>query len=1557
MPPSAPSCFVLGEGSLIVQCALTLRDRGVDILGIMTREGAVRKWADAEGVPVVEPGETGREALRREPFDYLFSIVNLEMLPDEIVMLPRKLAINFHDGPLPEFAGINTPSWALIERTTEYGVTWHEMTAGADRGRILQQERFDLAPDETAFSLNARCFDAGMRSFATLVDTLLAGRVEMREQDFSRRTYFGKYQRPHAASLVDFTQDADRIASFVAAHDYGHGFPNPFGLPKILLGERVLYVGRVEPSAEATTDPPGTIVSVDARGLLVAAEDRNVNLSGLTCPHGIEPDAALLSEWGFRAGSRLERGPREQLTRFSAGAARREPEHLAAMRDAVPVSLAAAETEVDEEAPSRIQTVDVSIAAVDPDAPAAHAAAAFLAFLGRVTGQSRISVGLESARLDEAADGIRPFVFTRAPLTAELRRSDAVPAALGVLKGLVDETVAGGPLLRDLFLRHPELRATPRDERGPVLPVLLRLDGKGAEPFVSGVVLEVALSDDGAAMTWRFDSAAVSRDEIAVLRHRFMIFLAGLDEADTLGEVSLIDEMDRRLLLDEWQGLALDFLANVTIPELFSSQAAATPEAPALTFRGRTLSYAEVDVRSNQIARCLVDRGIGPGALVGVFLERSAEIVIAALAVMKAGGAYVPLDPAYPADRIAFMIEDSNATVIITGEPVRNRLSGSIAQLLSLDGDAAEIEARETSAPEVEVASTNLAYVIYTSGSTGRPKGVMVEHRNVVSFFTGMGDRLEFAPGEDPPGTWLAVTSLNFDISVLELFWTLTRGFEVVIHAEEPTAALEFAGRPIDFGIFYFSSDEGEGLDDKYQLLIEGAKFADRNGFNAVWTPERHFHAFGGLFPNPAVTSAALATITENVDLRAGSCVSPLHSPIRIAEDWAVVDNLSKGRVGISFAAGWQPNDFVIRPDAYADRRERMFRDIDTVRALWRGESISFPNGEGKETKTRILPKPYSKELEVWVTAAGNPETFRQAGAVGANLLTHLLGQTIQELAEKITIYRKAREDAGHAGRGTVSLMLHTYVGESDEAAKEIVREPMKAYLKSAVGLVKSAAWSFPTFKKTTTMEDGSFGIDHLSEEDLDALLNHAFERYYETAGLFGSVESCVRFVDGIKGADVDEIPCLIDFGIPTPEVLEALPRLAEVLSLANRIEPLEDFSIPALIVRHGITHFQCTPSQATLLLADQKARRSLSGLRKMMVGGEALPAPMSRELEALVGGEVLNMYGPTETTIWSSTHPVREERDTVPIGRPIPNTRIAILDANGELLPPGAQGELYIGGPGVARGYLNRPELTAERFIPDPFADPARPQDEYSPRLYRTGDLARFRSDGVLEFGGRLDSQVKLRGYRIELGEIEARLDEHPDVRASVAIVREDVPGAQRIVAYLQGKEEGPDPEALRAHLARSLPDYMVPSAFVTLDRFPETPNRKLDRNALPAPEASQRRRAATAAFVEPSSEVEHTIAAVWCEVLGVSSVGTRDNFFDLGGHSLLTIQVQGRLQAEFDRPISLVDLFRYTTVSALAQYLGGAGGKGEMEDAASRGADRRQAIARRQAARVKRR
>ncbi|HEX8430621.1 MAG TPA: AMP-binding protein, partial [Longimicrobium sp.] len=347
-----------------------------------------------------------------------------------------------------------------------------------------------------------------------------------------------------------------------------------------------------------------------------------------------------------------------------------------------------------------------------------------------------------------------------------------------------------------------------------------------------------------------------------------------------------------------------------------------------------------------------------------------------------------------------------------------------------------------------------------------------------------------------------------------------------------------------------------------------------------------------------------------------------------------------------------------------------------------------------------------------------------------------------------------------------------------------------------------------------------------------------------------------------------------------------------------------------------GITTMHFVPSMLQLFLEHSRVE-SCDGLQRVVCSGEALPASLARQFhEKLPRAELHNLYGPTEAAVdvtwWRSTP--EETRGRIPIGAPISNTRLYVLDRAGQPVPMGVAGELHIGGVQVARGYLNRPELTADRFIPDAFST------EPGARLYRTGDLARWLADGTIDYLGRNDHQVKVRGFRIELGEIEARLAEHAAVRETVVLAREDSPGDTRLVAYYVA-DEALEAQALRAHLSERLPDHMVPAAFVHLTSFPLSPNGKLDRKALPTPEGGAY---ATRTYEAPVGATETALAEIWAEVLGVERVGRWDNFFELGGHSLRAVTLVERMRRR-GLHAEVRALFTTATLAELAAEVGG--------------------------------
>lgn len=768
--------------------------------------------------------------------------------------------------------------------------------------------------------------------------------------------------------------------------------------------------------------------------------------------------------------------------------------------------------------------------------------AVFQALLARHTGQDDIAVGTTAA----GRGARRNTVVVRVDLSGD----PAVRELFVRVHGRVLEAFAHRGVPFDQVVSTLVPHRDPSDT--PLFRATFALaDGEEADPVPIGPpVAEVDLAmsvrpvDDTLSVRLTYAADLFERATVQRMAGHFQVLLSGAvaNPGTRLSEWEMITPAERHRILVEFNDTAAEFPRDTPTHELIEERVAAAPRLPAVTSGDLTLSYAELNERANRLAHHLRGMGVGPGTLVAIGLSRGIDTVVAPLAILKAGGAYVPLDPEYPAARLTFMLDDTEAPIVVTESALAGRLSGGGRRLVRLDTDGEAIAAHPPTDPGRVAEASDLAYVIYTSGSTGTPKGVQITHRNLVNLLVAMGRDFPIAPGE----ALLAVTATTFDISAIEL----------------------------------------------------------------------------------------------------------------------------------------------------------------------------------------LLP---------------------------------LLGH------------------------GTV-----------------VIADP------------------------------------------------------------------------------------------------------AQVTSPAG---------LGALVERHNVRHIQATPSLWRLIL--DAAPDALAGVR-VYTGGEPLPVDLAERLASRSAG-VTNLYGPTETTIWSTTTALRDVRPaggTVPIGRPVANTVTYVVDRHDRPVPVGVAGELLIGGEGVSPGYLNRPELTAERFVECTVTD--------GPpiRVYRTGDVVRWLPDGDLDFLGRADDQVKLRGFRIELGEIEAVLATHDSVGSCAVLVREDVPGERRLVAYATTVGEaalaGGD---LRVYARERLPEYLVPEVFVLLAALPLTSSGKVDRRSLLAPDEG--RPDTGHAFVAPRNELEEAVAEIWAEVLGIDRVGAHDDFFELGGQSVKAAQVVNRLGALTGLELSLNVLFEAPTLAKLTAWL----------------------------------
>ncbi|MGA7633729.1 MAG: non-ribosomal peptide synthetase, partial [Terriglobales bacterium] len=421
--------------------------------------------------------------------------------------------------------------------------------------------------------------------------------------------------------------------------------------------------------------------------------------------------------------------------------------------------------------------------------------------------------------------------------------------------------------------------------------------------------------------------------------------------------------------------------------------------------------------------------------------------------------------------------------------------------------------------------------------------------------------------------------------------------------------------------------------------------------------------------------------------------------------------------------------------------------------------------------------------------------------------------------------------------------------------------------------------------------------------------------------GVMVNHRAVVRLVKNTNFVDLSEQEVFlqfspISFDASTLEIWAPLLNGGCLAIMPPETQSLDE--IGAAIRRYGVTSMWLTAGLFNVMV--EQRLDDLRPLRQLLVGGDVLSVThVRRALDGLPGCRMINGYGPTEGTTFTCCHTITREDaqgTSIPIGKPISNTQVYLLDATFQPVPMGEPGELCVAGDGLARGYLNQPDLTAEKFVPHPF------RDEPSSRIYRTGDLARYRSDGTIEFLGRVDDQVKVSGFRIELGEIETVMMEHSSVQSAVVVARQDAPGQKKLAAYVVFRGRDGDRNELRTFLQKKLPVYMVPSEFVVLTSLPLSPNGKVDRGALPAPQ-TMRAEVNEAPVSSPQTDLEQKIAAIWQRVLGLKQVSVGDNFFDLGGDSLHLLDAHAELQKIVSAPLTIIDLFEYTTIGALAKYL----------------------------------
>jgi amino acid adenylation domain-containing protein len=785
------SCYVIGETTLTLQCCEKLLERGHAICGIISPSPDIAAWAKSRSIPCDEPPLGFNGLLHSRPCDYLFSIVNNAVLPAELLALPRRMAINFHDAPLPRYGGIHATSWAIMNREQTHGITWHVMAPKIDAGGVLKQKMLSVSSTDTALSLNMRCYQKAAEAFGELVDELAAGTAAEMPQNLSQRTYYSRYRRPERGCLICWNRTAEEVDAFVRSLDFGP-YPNAIGVPKVCAGGEFFIVKKLRVLDTRSPAAPGTVLAADAGGITVATADRDVCLFGLATLEGCDCDAAQRArDCGIRPGYRFIEPEAEiagRLTELYRFTCCHESFWREQLRDLQPLALPDMRLYGRSSEPAgdmlfslqlQPELLRAALLLVPAAKPWQITAAFYIAFLARHAGATEIHVGFGRDKLTESIKGLEGFFAGCVPLRLSVDACKPLEECCRAAVEKLSDIERSGTFPRDLIARHPDLKS----QAGQSMPVRIRHLRDFSNLLPAGdAALEFLVADDGDCML-RINTAVVDAAYGESLKNQLMVFLhaAAGGMHRPLDRLPLASEADKRRIIEAWNSTAAPFAEDVCMHELFERQVLVRPDSTATVYEGASVSYEELNRRANALAWYLRQQGAGRGSLVGICLDRSHDMIAALLAILKAGGAYVPLEPSYPAERIEAIVHSAGIKVIVSQEKHARLTLHAGVKTVSIDGAArSAIDAQKTGNPPRVNRPDDLAYVIYTSGSTGAPKGVMVAHTPFANLFEWCCRTCGFGPDDSV----LFITSLGFDLSVFDIFGILGCGGRIYIASD-----------------------------------------------------------------------------------------------------------------------------------------------------------------------------------------------------------------------------------------------------------------------------------------------------------------------------------------------------------------------------------------------------------------------------------------------------------------------------------------------------------------------------------------------------------------------------------------------------------------------------------------------------------------------------------------------------------------------------------------------------------------------------------------------------
>ncbi|HWP45434.1 MAG TPA: formyltransferase family protein, partial [Blastocatellia bacterium] len=625
------SSYIVGAGTLPIQCAEILLARGHKICGIITPDPALIRWASERDIPHTTPADDLVQFLSQQPFDCLFSIVNEHILPKEVFDLPRLYAINYHDAPLPRYAGTHATSWALMNRESAHGISWHLITDVVDAGDILKQRLIEIAPRETAFSLNTKCYEAAIHSFAELVDDLAAGRALAKKQNLEDRTFFARFKRPPAGCIISWNASASEIDVLVRALSFGP-HPNPLGAARLAIEGEFVIVAQTSLPGESSQADPGTVTRIGPDFISVAAKDGDLRLEKLFTIDGKPLSVSdFVARFKIREGDKLA-DPCAELTgrveSFIASACKHEAfwvKRLATLQPAALPYFATAATP--SQSPRYLQArmpipgAVLSLLESQPESwsKTDFLIAAYTAYVARMAGTDDFDIGHRDLDARRDVAGFENLLSRRQPLRISADQLESFAGHYARVREEIQLLKKRGAYLRDVLFRYPALGRLAETDTESLFPVAVeRVERLSDYEAIAGSQITLVIPEHDSECLWVYDSEALDEQSVRaiVLQFTMLLSAAAEDPERRISDLPLITEEERHRLLVEWNQTSFEYPDHQCIHELFEAQASLTPEAIAVVFGSQRLTYDELNRRANRLAHRLRELGVGPETLV-----------------------------------------------------------------------------------------------------------------------------------------------------------------------------------------------------------------------------------------------------------------------------------------------------------------------------------------------------------------------------------------------------------------------------------------------------------------------------------------------------------------------------------------------------------------------------------------------------------------------------------------------------------------------------------------------------------------------------------------------------------------------------------------------------------------------------------------------------------------------------------------------------------------------------------------------------------------------------